>query len=304
MEFVRVMGLVSAKLADDTGRFAKVVHDVEAGTADVVLRASRTLPAADQGFPGSRSSTHARRLDSESGRTVLSGRAATTPGAESPSPHNRGDTSNVVGGAGGGRMARFIVTGSDGASVALDREPDLMSLARTHADEVIRQSEELGLRPQSVSSAVYNRHTGEVSYGENNTHYVGDPPDTKIRMGAPKPLCRELELRNPVESLEEWPVANCAETAGVNKGILDAELPESLSIHRMDRPPAVSDFAYSTVRTMTGVAYPSCRNCQVLLAGAVEVLQPGPQRGLFLGAGAIDGSKVFHPDIGPISGDP
>ncbi|MFE3445682.1 hypothetical protein ACFXNW_21835 [Nocardia sp. NPDC059180] len=191
------------------------------------------------------------------------------------------------------RAARFIVTSGDNASVALDRSPDLMSLARTHADEVIRLNEVLGLRPQSVTSAVYNRLTGEVYFGVNNTHYVGDPPDRKIRMGAPKPLHSALGERMPAESLEEWPAANCAEVHGANKALLDASLPESLSIHRHTRPLTVSDLAYSTIRTMTGQPYPSCRNCQVLLGGAVEILRPGSQQGLFVGAGATEAAQLF-----------
>ncbi|WP_280265977.1 alpha/beta hydrolase [Nocardia wallacei] len=190
------------------------------------------------------------------------------------------------------RKARFLVTGPDNAGVALDRSPDLMSLARTHADEVIRESEIFGLRPQSVSSVVYDRRTGEVFFGENNTHYVGDPPDMKIRMGAPKPFHPLLEERTPTESLEEWPAANCAETHAANKALWNASLPESLSIHKRSEPPALSDFAYSTIRTMTGKPYPSCRYCQVFLGGATEVLTPGPQEGLFIGEGAGDALRV------------
>ncbi|GAB2719130.1 YwqJ-related putative deaminase [Nocardia thraciensis] len=197
--------------------------------------------------------------------------------------------------AGAGRETRFIVTGPDNAGVALDRSPDLMSLARTHADEVLRESEELGLLPPAASSAVYNRRTGEVFFGVNNTHAVGDPPHVKIRLGAPKPLHPLFGARMPAESLEEWPAANCAEVHAANKALLDASLPESLSIHRHLGPPDMSDLVYSTVRTPTGQPYPSCRNCQLLLGGAMEVLEPGPQRGIFLGAAAADAARL-RPD--------
>ena len=189
--------------------------------------------------------------------------------------------------AAGGRAARFLVTGRGNGGVVLDTAPDLVGLARTHGDEVLRQSAELGTRRQSVSSAAYNRRTGEVFFGENNTHYVfGDNHDEKRRMGAPRPLHPRLSERMPERSFESWPAAICAETHAINKGMFDADLPESLSIHRYDRPSAISDFAYATVFTDSGKVYPPCRNCQVLLAGAAEIGTPGPNPGLFLGSAA------------------
>ncbi|WP_460695744.1 alpha/beta hydrolase [Nocardia thraciensis] len=190
------------------------------------------------------------------------------------------------------KQARFLVSGHDNGGATLDRSPHLLKLARTHADEIIRRNTMYGRRPQSVASAVYDKVSGGVFFGKNNTYHIGNPPIGKIRVGPPKPLHPLLAERMPAESLEEWPAGNCAETHAMNEALWFASL--------SGRTPALSDFVYCTVRTANKEVYPSCRNCQVLLDGATEILRPKSQDGIFLGTAASDPLRVAPVPPGPL----
>lgn len=133
---------------------------------------------------------------------------------------------------GGG--ARFV-GGSDGTVV--DLNPDLVSLARTHADEVVAA----GRRPTMVSAA-YDSRSGGVFFGESGSVSSNIHPTLRGQM--------------PRSSLEPWPVGNCAEFNACN-----AALHAGANL---------DDLSYATVRTRTGVPEPSCGNCQVSLRGAKE----------------------------------
>lgn len=176
--------------------------------------------------------------------------------------------------------ARFIVPGSGDPREVIDRSPDLISHALTHHDEVVHQALQDGVRPATLSTAVYNRRTGMVSYGQNNSFYPNADPyavDVEgVRLGPPHPLHEELARRMPKRSREKWLPGNCAEIHAMNRALR--------TVSQRGETPSMDDFAYAT--TQHGRHRGPCRNCEVLLGGATEITEPGPQHGLFIG-GAV-----------------
>ncbi|MEJ2611954.1 MAG: RHS repeat-associated core domain-containing protein [Candidatus Thiodiazotropha sp.] len=94
-------------------------------------------------------------------------------------------------------------------------------------------------RLPTATSAVVDRRTGRVFYG-----YSGDRP-TRISSR----MLRQM----PRESLEDWPVNNCAEFSAVNKALLKGARFEDLEVH--------------TVRTATGEPFGRCENCRISTHG-------------------------------------
>lgn len=187
---------------------------------------------------------------------------------------------DLIGKADKCRIPRFVFPSSATSSGGIDLAPDLISQARTHSDEVELQALQDGVRPAKLATAFYNRKTGKIFFGSNNTFYPGAGTYAKeaegIRLGPPFPLHWELESRMPKRSLEDWPAGGCAEIHAANRALLVAQ--------RTGENPALEDYAYATVHN--GQHRGPCRNCQAMLGGALEVTEAGSQRGLFLG-GAV-----------------
>jgi RHS repeat-associated protein len=138
--------------------------------------------------------------------------------------------------------ARFV-TGGDG--VATDTRPDLQSLARTHADEVLA-NRVAGRRPPTAVAAAYDQVAGTVHFGESGS--------------VPAEIHPELRANMPDPSLEPWAAGNCAEFNACNNALHAREGAE------------LKDLTYGTVRTKKGTPFESCQNCTASLQGAKEDL--------------------------------
>jgi len=91
----------------------------------------------------------------------------------------------------------------------------------------------------TATSAVVDKKTGRVFYGNS-----GDMPEN---------IHPQLKRRMPAESLEKWPVENCAEFSAVNKALMKGAKMENLDEH--------------TVRTSSSQAFERCQNCKITTSG-------------------------------------
>ncbi len=137
---------------------------------------------------------------------------------------------------------RFAV---DSAGTTVDRYPDVQSLARAHADEVIANRRP-GTRPPTAVAAAHDQVEGTVHFGESGR--------------IPSDIHPELRGNMPDPSLEPWSVGNCAEFNACNNAL------------NSRRGAKLEDLVYSTVRTRTGAPFESCNNCKASLRGAKEEL--------------------------------
>jgi YwqJ-like deaminase/ADP-ribosyltransferase exoenzyme len=178
-----------------------------------------------------------------------------------------------------------------------DRGPDLVELLRTRAEQINHDAELAGERPPTVASVVYDHVTGDLHYGVNNSTRQSDE-GLSTHHGPPMILHPELVDRLPAESLEAWPPGNCAEVHAMNTAMYHASIPEHPE-RRPPRPVTLDRFSYATVKTATGEVYPSCRNCQAILDGAEEILNPGQLGERIPRAHARDGSGSSLRSAGP-----
>jgi RHS repeat-associated protein len=135
---------------------------------------------------------------------------------------------------------RFVVNSS---GTVADLKPDLQSLARTHADTVLASTPH-GTRPPTASSAAYDSTNQTVYFGTSGS--------------IPSDINYQLRSRMPDPSLEPWPSGNCAEFNSCNNALNAGA--------RLD------NLRYGTVRTRTGLPFPSCANCRAALSDAKEML--------------------------------
>ena len=87
--------------------------------------------------------------------------------------------------------SRFAV---DSSGVASDLNPDLQSLAKSHAESIVEMTSE-GVRVPRTITVAYDEANATVSFGESGTAMA-------------RPV--EVEGLLPSKSVRPWPVANCA----------------------------------------------------------------------------------------------
>lgn len=142
----------------------------------------------------------------------------------------------------------FALAGSVGGSMLGARVagrffPSAQQLVETQRQTLLQQP---GKKPTAVSVAL-DRLTGKSYPGTSGRPY-------------PETIAPELANKMPSESLEKWPVENCAEFKATNNALLDGAKPENLEVH--------------TVVTKTGEAFPRCDNCKLTTDGILTTSDP------------------------------
>ncbi len=134
--------------------------------------------------------------------------------------------------------AHSYFVGGDGVLVHnAQNGPSAKGRAMQRAHKLKKQLSKNKL-PTTTSAAV-NRKTGFVYYG-----YSGDKPNI---------IHPALRRRMPENSLEKWPVNNCAEFSACNKALLKGACFNDLEVY--------------TVLTEEVKPYRRCKNCRITTAG-------------------------------------